>query len=482
MSPSPNNAQHPETPHLSTQPEDFYRTRPSLSITDDNHQSHTPPSVSPADSQAPIMASTWTSPGGDFPLRSGPVQDEIRPQVVTYPPPPPPIPLASPYRSSSFGVVNGEVGGAVNGEITGVAVSTPTEQFARYPIAPLSAGLKTSGTTREEIRVAELEEKAQQEDRRDLAVKLKVRLAKVVLRSINCACSMVVLALVSSTFAIFNATRNLAPRNKFRPWSASTPTWPQIAILVISCISLFLSLCIMFSYWKGGHNRAERIALHATIFAGAVFIFTIAMWSAGIGIMQASRSGNDDQDLWGWACKDNIRRKLFQDSINYTLVCRQQDWVVVCAIIEISVEFIAICIYLFAFYRLFYTKRRLRKSMNVRDEARSSLWLAKLKEQKELEETDPETSKNTTYNQLNFNSAHLNSNSATYEAEEGRVVPILQPAPVRHHLTKHSDASDAPLRPTTMRPSPLQRFNADVPPTPRSVTFSQQPATPGLRS
>lgn len=80
----------------------------------------------------------------------------------------------------------------------------------------------------------------------------------------------------------------------------------------------------MFSYWRGGHNRAERIALHATIFAGAVFIFTIAMWSAGIGIMQASRAGNNSQDLWSWACKDNVRRKLFQDTINYTLVCRQQ--------------------------------------------------------------------------------------------------------------------------------------------------------------
>lgn len=163
----------------------------------------------------------------------------------------------------------------------------------------------------------------------------------------------------------------------------------------------------------------------------------------------------------------------------------------VCAIIEISVEFLAICVYLFAFYRLFYTKRRLRKSMNVRDEARSSLWLAKLREQKEAEEGfDPETSKNTAYNQLNYNSATTatgaagaandqqpNSNAATYDAEEGHAVPILQPAPARNHATTRSDASDAPLR-----PSPLQKLNLDVPPTPRSVTFSQPPPTPGLRT
>lgn len=167
----------------------------------------------------------------------------------------------------------------------------------------------------------------------------------------------------------------------------------------------------------------------------------------------------------------------------------------VCAIIEISVEFFAICLYLFAFYRIFYTKRRLRKSMNVRDEARSSLWLAKLREQKEAEEGfDPETSKNTAYNQLNYNSAATatnagagaaaahdqqpNSNAAMYDAEEGHAVPILQPAPARSHATARSDASDAPLR-----PGPLPKLNLDVPPTPRSVTFSHQPPpTPGLRT
>jgi hypothetical protein len=431
-------------------PEDFYRSSAaSLSEHHDNNNN----AVSPADSQAPIMASGWTAPNADRPSSANSNKDE--PQY-------PPVPVPSSYRASA---------GAVNGEIVGAAVSTPTEtQYARYPIAPLSAGLKTSRTmysTHEEQRVAELEEKAQAEDRRDLAVKLKVRLAKVVLRSINCACSLVVLALVASTFAIFNATRHLAPRNGLPPWAVKTPTWPQITILVIASLSLMLSLFIMYSYWKGGHSKAEKVALHATIFAGAVFIFTIALWSVGIGIMQASRSGNDDKDLWGWACKDNTRRKLFQDSVNYSLVCRQQDWVVVCAIIEISVEFLAICVYLFAFYRLFYTKRRLRKSMNVRDEARNSLWLIKLKEQRDAEGPgDHETDKNTA----------LNSNTAYNEAEEGRAVPILQPAPAaRNHAATQSDASDAPLNKPPPAFARMKKRDSTIPPTPRSVSFMPPP-------
>jgi hypothetical protein len=161
--------------------------------------------------------------------------------------------------------------------------------------------------------------------------------------------------------------------------------------------------------------------------------------------------------------------------------------------------------------------------MGLRDDARNSLWLAKLKEQREAEESDPETQKNTTLNQLNYHSTHYqndqhtdaafapniyqpnfsspyvqqpppgtadggydpHSNEAAYAAEEGaHKVPILQPAPARHSF-KNSDASDAPLRPSSMKPGPLRGFGGqqgDVPPTPRSVTFSYQPPTPGVQS
>ena len=168
MSPpaSPNHNQRPQTPRLSTQPpEDFYRSRSSLSLSDPNHDNE-PPSVSPADSQAPIMASAWKTSNADSEQqhRQQPMPEITEQQL------PPPTPLTTTFRTS-FAPVNGEVGGTqinVNGEVTGVPATTPTEQFAHYPIAPLSAGLKTSGTTAEEIKLAELEEKAQQEDKKDL--------------------------------------------------------------------------------------------------------------------------------------------------------------------------------------------------------------------------------------------------------------------------------------------------------------------------
>lgn len=164
-----NNAPHSETPPLTTKPDEFYRHKSSDSLKFDN-QNPTPPSVSPADSQAPIIP-TWNMPiNHDYQQMNQ--ADTIHQQEVVYPPPPP---MGFNFRASSFGAVNGEIGATpthtaapVNGEVTGIAVSTPSEQWARYPIAPLSAGLKTSGTTAEEIRVAELEEEAQKESRADL--------------------------------------------------------------------------------------------------------------------------------------------------------------------------------------------------------------------------------------------------------------------------------------------------------------------------
>ncbi|KAI5783542.1 hypothetical protein EDC01DRAFT_210344 [Geopyxis carbonaria] len=453
------------SPPRPEEPEDFYRSSSThLPIADTNHY-HPGNSVSPTDSQAPIMRTASSQYAESYHPPTATADSNHEP----YFPPPPTIPEVNNYRTS-MGVVNGEVGAS----IVYPPPSPINGQDVHIPVAPLSAGLKTPrtpGTTKEEMRVQELEEKAQFEDKKDLAVKLKVRLAKVVLRSVNCACSLVVLALVASTFAIFYSTRHMATRNNLPPWAVKTPQWPQIVILVIACISLILSLGIMYSYWKGGHNRAERAALHATIFAGAVFIFTIAIWSMGIGIMQGSRADNNGQDIWGWACKDNTRRHLFQDAVNYALVCRQQDWVVVCAIIEISVEALTIAVYLFAFYRLFYTKRKLRKSMNVRDEARSSLWLAKLQQQRDVEEghQDPETSNNTAYNQLTTNTTH-------YAPEKQHTVPILQAPPPGHaKRSSHVGGSDsAPLQPPAM-PAAVTAMLQDAPKTSRSVSFQAPP-------
>ncbi|RPA91303.1 hypothetical protein L873DRAFT_1714646 [Choiromyces venosus 120613-1] len=494
-------AQHQQSQQPS-EPEEFYRpgSQPRVNTMNTelvpgmDHISPVSPN-SPADSQAPIMASTReqqlqydvVGTAQEFPP---PPLPSAEPRYRMSVPPPPTVQEYSEYPNTAqtvYAPVNGGYStstGAVNGEVG--AVPGPTPRTSRMvmadggyavPMTPLTPAMKTP-TFKEEPGLSKYDEKVQKYDKMDLAVKLKIRLAKIFLRSINCACSLVVLSLLASTFSIFNATKALPPRNNLPPWAASTPQWPQISVLCIACVSLLISLYIMYAYWRGGHNRAEKAAVYSTVFAVGTFIFSIVIWAIAAGIMQGSRNSFNGKDLWGWSCKDNTRKKLFQNNVNYRLVCRQQDWVLVCSIIEILVECVSIAIYAFAFYRL-TSKRRLRKSMDIRDKARNELWLAKLREQQAEEATaatnDPETNANTAYNKLT-------STTSPQDLEEGRVVPMLMKPPPGHYATALHKAPEGNQQPGVYEPplrSPALALGV-VPPTPRSVSF-QAPPPPSSR-
>jgi hypothetical protein len=205
-------------------------------------------------------------------------------------------------------------------------------------------------------------------------------MAKMVLRGVNFSCSLIVLSMLSTTFSIFNATKAIPPRNNLPAWASGSSPTPQIVLLVISCVSLAFSVFIFWAYWKGGHKRAEKTAVYYTIFAVGFFMFSNVMWAVGAGILHGAKTNGNGQDLWGWSCKDNKRRQLFQQQVHYALICRLQSWSLICCVIEVVVETITIAIYAIVFYR-FYSKNRLRKSMDVRDRARSDLYLAQLRTQ-----------------------------------------------------------------------------------------------------
>jgi hypothetical protein len=125
-------------------------------------------------------------------------------------------------------------------------------------------------------------------------------------------------------FSVFNATRTLPVRNNLPPWAPQTKAWPQILLLSISCVSLFTCIFIFWGYFKGGHRRAEKVAVYYTSFAVAFFIFSIVMWIVGAVVLNESRANGNGQDMWGWSCKDNTRRALFQNDVGYALICRLQ--------------------------------------------------------------------------------------------------------------------------------------------------------------
>ncbi|KAF1996119.1 hypothetical protein P154DRAFT_325583 [Amniculicola lignicola CBS 123094] len=261
---------------------------------------------------------------------------------------------------------------------------TPLRSALKSPGAPpRTPGAETmilSPTFREEQILEKHEGTTEVEQAKDLKVKIRVRIAKVFLRGISFACSLIVLSMLATAFAVFNATKTLAPRNNLPAWAKNTAVWPQITLLSIACVSLAMSIVVLIAYSRGGHKRAEKVAAYYTVFAVGFFIFSIVMWAIGAAVLNQSKQNGNSKDMWGWSCVDNKRRKLFEDDVSYALVCRLQNWALVCCIIEVVLEVLCIAIYAIVFYR-FWSKRKLRKSMAVRDKARSDLYLAQLRSQ-----------------------------------------------------------------------------------------------------
>ncbi|TVY54552.1 hypothetical protein LSUE1_G009709, partial [Lachnellula suecica] len=269
----------------------------------------------------------------------------------------------------------------------GVPVEVPLT-----PASPLKSAMRIPGTPgrkidnplsptfREEQILEKHEDMTEKEQAKDLKIKTRVRVAKFFLRGVNFSCSLIVLAMLSMTFSIFNATKELPARNNLPAWAEGTKTWPQKVVLAVSCVSLALCLLVFWNYWRGGHRRAEKVAVYYTLFAVAFFIFSTVMWGIAAGILQGAKNNSSNKDVWGWSCVDNKRRQLFQEKVDYALVCRMQSWSLVCCLIEIVLECITIILYGVVFYR-YYSKQRLRKSMDVRDRARSDLYLAQLRSQ-----------------------------------------------------------------------------------------------------
>ncbi len=202
----------------------------------------------------------------------------------------------------------------------------------------------------------------------------------MVLRAVNFSCSLIVLAMLSTVLTIFHATKSIPPRNNLTAWAPHQQIWPQIVVLCISCVSLAFSVVVLLAYCRSGHKRAQKVAVYYTMFAVGWFMFSVVMWVVGAGILHGSKASGGGTDLWGWSCKDNKRKQLFQDDVHYALVCRLQDWSLVCCVIEVVVEVIVVAIYGIVFYR-FWSKNRLRKSMDARDRARTDLYLAQLRTQ-----------------------------------------------------------------------------------------------------
>ncbi|KAI8635118.1 hypothetical protein F5Y19DRAFT_482406 [Xylariaceae sp. FL1651] len=267
-----------------------------------------------------------------------------------------------------------------------------TVNMPMTPKSPLKSAMRVPGTParkmenplsptfREEDILENREKDTEAAQRKDVGLKYRVRLAKFALRGISFSCSLIILSLLGTSFTIFRATKTLPPQNGLPPWAAGTSLWPQVVVLSVSGVNLFICILVFIGYLRGGHHRAEKVGVYYTLFAVGWFIASSILWAAAAGILQFTRNNSGNKDLWGWSCVDNKRAQLFSQKVDYALVCRLQNWSLICALIEIVLDVFTITLYSVVFYR-YITKRKLTKSMDMRDRARSDLYLAQLRSQ-----------------------------------------------------------------------------------------------------
>lgn len=149
-------------------------------------------------------------------------------------------------------------------------------------------------------------------------------MAKFALRGVNFSCSLIVLAMLGSTFSIFNATKSLTAKNGLPAWAENTNIVPQAMTLAAACLSLLICILVFIGYIRGGHKRAEKVGVYYTLFACGWFIVSMGIWVATIVILQSAKNNSDNKDLWGWSCNNNLRHQLFSNQVDYSLVCRLQ--------------------------------------------------------------------------------------------------------------------------------------------------------------
>jgi len=294
------------------------------------------------------------------------------------------------------------------------------------------------------------------------------------MRGVNFSCSLIVLAMLASVFNIFIATKDLPSRGSFSAWAPGQKIWPQVTLLVIAVISLVASVIVIIAYWKGNKKRAEKAQLYYTTFAVVFFTFSIVMWGIGAGILQGSKQNSGGKDMWSWSCVDNTRKELFQNDVNYNLICRLQNWSLICTIIEIVVEVLCITVYAIIFYR-YWSKRKLRKSMANRDKVRSDLYLSQLRAQSApntpgLPPTTPRTARSfKPQPQDPFNQApdmEEGNGGTQYVNADQKHQPApfrLQAPPIKTGTPRAEQGSFSPVSPPEM-PAAVQRSRTPSPP------------------
>jgi len=187
----------------------------------------------------------------------------------------------------------------------------------------------------------------------DHQIKVRVRRIRVLIRALDFACSVVVVALMGHNLVTFYNTANTVSQGQ-KLWPDNPKLWPTYLMLAVASISTFLATIVLLAYFWGTRaaNRWNQARFGLTIFT---IVFMIIMWAIAAGGVQ-SNSG-DETTIWGVACDaTSDTESLFGHSVNFRQTCLMQEWSIICAGIGIGLEILTIVSYVYVYLRLRHKK------------------------------------------------------------------------------------------------------------------------------
>ena len=175
---------------------------------------------------------------------------------------------------------------------------------------------------------------------------------------------------------------------------------------------------------------------------------------------------------------DDARLTLFSSSSS-----SPQNWSLICCLIEVVVEIITIAIYAFIFYR-YWSKRKLRKTMDLRDKARQDMYLAQLRSQSAPNTPGFGAPMTPRPGDDQFSQAEKGESPSTQFATSSQPKPFrLQPPPIKvHNATPKlgSDGFDNGVPPPLHSPAAPGEPQYETVPIPGSYTITQPAPSPAF--
>ncbi|KAK3049600.1 hypothetical protein LTR09_009021 [Extremus antarcticus] len=208
----------------------------------------------------------------------------------------------------------------------------------------------------------------------DTKIKSRIRLLRLISRSLAVLLSAATLAPLAMTLIKFFQTRNeemIVDGVSRTAWASGTIAWYTYMYFGISTVSFLLNAAIMISYCRGT-KQANTTAQYAGYWSALIMGAHVVVWAISVGVYRYGKEPVDGKfrDLWGWSCSEAANAIQEQvTNVNFEQYCSIQTTSFFTGIANTVAGLLSALIYVYAIVRM----RSKKKIQRVHDSAREPL-------------------------------------------------------------------------------------------------------------